>query len=83
MSILRILRYNGSLVTWTVVSLTTDKFTLKSEFLIYQNSVRTAQETHYVSVTKKNNLLMPLKEQIAAYCENCTKQTNIFCGQSE
>jgi hypothetical protein len=42
---------------------------------IYKNSVRTSQETHYVSATKPNRL-MPFKETVAVYCENHTEHTN-------
>jgi hypothetical protein len=37
-----------------------------------QSSVRTSQETHYVSATKPN-LLMLSREIIAVYCENHTE----------
>jgi hypothetical protein len=38
-----------------------------------KNSVRTSQQTHYVSVTKAN-WLMPFKEIIALYCKNHIKR---------
>jgi hypothetical protein len=43
--------------------------TLCGQNAVYIISVRTSQETHYVSA-KKPNRLMLLQEIIAAYCEN-------------
>jgi hypothetical protein len=43
--------------------------------LVYKNSVRTSQETHYVSATKPNRLLL-FRETVAGYCENRTEHTN-------
>jgi hypothetical protein len=37
--------------------------------LIYINTVRTSQETHYVSATKTNRLML-FGETVAVYCEN-------------
>jgi hypothetical protein len=45
-----------------------------------ENSVRTSQETHYVSATKPNQLML-LRETVAVYCENHTEHTNTLCGQ--
>jgi hypothetical protein len=45
----------------------------------YNNSVRTSQETHYVSATKPNRLML-FRETIAVYCENHTEHTNTMCG---
>jgi hypothetical protein len=53
----------------------THKYTLWAE-----NSVRTSQETHYVSATKPNRLML-LKETVAVYCENHTEHTNTLCEQ--
>jgi hypothetical protein len=39
---------------------------------VYINPVRTSQETHYVSATKLDQLLL-FGEIIAVYCENHTK----------
>jgi hypothetical protein len=47
---------------------------------MYVNTVRTSQETHYVSATKPNRLIL-LKETVAVYCENHTEHTNTLCGQ--
>jgi hypothetical protein len=39
------------------------------------NSVRTSQETHYVSATKPNRLML-FRETVAVYCENHMEHTN-------
>jgi hypothetical protein len=49
--------------------------------IMYKNSVRTSQETHYVSATKPNRLML-FREIIAVYCENRTKHINRVCGQN-
>jgi hypothetical protein len=49
---------------------------------IYKNSVRTSQETHYVSTTKTNRLML-FGETVAVYCENHTEHINTLSGQSE
>jgi hypothetical protein len=46
-----------------------------------KNSVCTSQETHYVSVTKTNQLML-FREIITTYCENHMKHTNTSCGQN-
>jgi hypothetical protein len=48
---------------------------------MYKISVRTWQETNYVSATKPN-LLMLFSETVAVYCENHTEHTNTLCGQN-
>jgi hypothetical protein len=48
---------------------------------MFRNSVRTSQETHYVSATKPN-LLMLFREIIAVCCENHTQHINTLCGQN-
>jgi hypothetical protein len=47
---------------------------LKAELLyvIYKNSVRTSQETHYVSATEPNRLML-FRETVAVYTENRTE----------
>jgi hypothetical protein len=54
---------------------------LKTEFLlnnmIYINPVRTSQETHYVSATKPNRLML-FRETVAVYRENLTEHTDIY-----
>jgi hypothetical protein len=48
---------------------------------VYKNSGRTLLETHYVSATKPNRLM--LCEEIAAvHCEDQTKHLNTLLGQS-
>jgi hypothetical protein len=44
------------------------------------DSVRTAQETHYVSATKTSRLML-FRETVGVYCENRTEHTNTLCGQ--
>jgi hypothetical protein len=48
---------------------------------MYTHSVRTSQETDYVSATKPNRL-MPFRETVAVYCGNHTEHTNTLCGQN-
>jgi hypothetical protein len=48
---------------------------------IYTNSVRTSQETHYVSATKPNRLML-FREIVAVYCENRTEHRDILCVQN-
>jgi hypothetical protein len=51
-------------------------YTSSSEpFRIYENPVRTSQETHYVSLTKPSRLML-FRETVAVYCENYIKRTN-------
>jgi hypothetical protein len=42
---------------------------------IFNNSDRASQETHYVSATKPNRLML-FWETVAVYCENHTEHTN-------
>jgi hypothetical protein len=44
-------------------------------------SVRTSQETHYVSATKPNRLML-FRETVAVYCENHTEHIKTRCGQN-
>jgi hypothetical protein len=41
-----------------------------------KNSVRTSQETHYVSAIEL------FRERVAVYCENHTQHTDTLCGQN-
>jgi hypothetical protein len=50
-------------------------------FKIYKVSVRTSQETHYVSTTKTNQLML-FRETVAVYCENHKEHTNTLCGHN-
>jgi hypothetical protein len=52
------------------------KYTVWAE---YKNSVRTSQETHYVSATKPNRLML-FREIIAVYCENHMEHMNTLHG---
>jgi hypothetical protein len=63
---------------FTVCSDTMDP--LNTCYIIYKNSVRTSQETHYVSATKPNRLML-FRETVAVYCENYTEHTTTLCGQ--
>jgi hypothetical protein len=47
---------------------------------IHKNSVHASQETHHVSATKTNQLML-FTETIAVHCENCMKHTNTLCGE--
>jgi hypothetical protein len=42
-------------------------------------SVRTSQETHYVSATEPNRLIL-FGETATVYCENHTEHVNTLCG---
>jgi hypothetical protein len=48
---------------------------------ILKHSVRTSQETHYVTATKPNRLML-FRETVAVYCENHTEHTNTLCEQN-
>jgi hypothetical protein len=49
--------------------------------ILYKDSVRTSQETHHVSASKPN-LLMLFGETVTVYCENRTEHTNTLFGQN-
>jgi hypothetical protein len=48
---------------------------------INQYSIRTSQETHYVSATEPKRL-MSFRKKNAVYCENHMKHMNTLCGQN-
>jgi hypothetical protein len=48
---------------------------------VYISSVRTSQETHNVSATETNRLML-FRVTVAVYCENHTELTNTLCGQN-
>jgi hypothetical protein len=48
---------------------------------MYTNLICTSQETHYVSTTKRNRLML-FGETVAVYCGNHTEHTNTLCGQN-
>jgi hypothetical protein len=58
-----------------------ENHTQHTDIQIYTNSVRTSQETHYVSATKPNRLML-FKETVAVYCKNPTEHTDTPCGQN-
>jgi hypothetical protein len=45
------------------------------------NTLKTSQETHCISATKTDWLLMLFRETVSVYCEN-TKHTNTLWGQN-
>jgi hypothetical protein len=49
---------------------------------MYINSVRTTQDTHTVSATEPNRLVM-FTEIIAVYCENHMEHMNTLSGQND
>jgi hypothetical protein len=53
-----------------------------SFLLSNKHAVRTSQETHYVSATKLNRLML-FGETAAVYCENHTEHTDALCEQNE
>jgi hypothetical protein len=44
-------------------------------YVVYTNPVRTSQESHYVSTTKPNRLML-FRESVAVYCEDRTEHTD-------
>jgi hypothetical protein len=48
---------------------------------LYRTSIRTSQETHYVSATETTRLML-FGETVAVYCENHTEHINTLCGQN-
>jgi hypothetical protein len=48
---------------------------------VHKDSVRTSQETHYVSTTKPNRLML-FKKTVAVYFEYHTEHTDTLCGQN-
>jgi hypothetical protein len=47
----------------------------------HTDTVRTSQETHYVSTIEPNRLML-FGEAVAVYCENHTEHTDTVCGQN-
>jgi hypothetical protein len=60
----------------------THRYTLWAEcrVLIYTGPVRTSQETHHVTATTPNRLIL-LRETVAVYCENHTEHTDTLCAE--
>jgi hypothetical protein len=50
-------------------------------FALCTNSDRASQETHYVSATEPNRLML-YGEGVAVYCENHTEHTDTVSGQN-
>jgi hypothetical protein len=48
----------------------------------HTDTVRTSQETHYVSATGSNRLML-FRETVAVYCENHTEHTDIVPTSQE
>jgi hypothetical protein len=48
---------------------------------IIQNSSSYHTETHYISATKPNRLML-FRERVIVYCENHAEHTNSLCGQN-
>jgi cellobiose phosphorylase len=53
-----------------------------SVFKSCKNSVRTSQETHYVSATKPSRLML-FRKTVAVYCETRTEHTNTLWQNAE
>jgi hypothetical protein len=49
--------------------------------VLYTNPVRTSQETHYVSATETNRLML-FRETVAVYCKNHVEYTTTLSGQN-
>jgi hypothetical protein len=47
----------------------------------HTDTVRTSQETHYVSTTESNRLML-FGKTVAVYCENHTEHINTLSGQN-
>jgi hypothetical protein len=47
---------------------------------MYNSPFRTSQETHYISATETNRLML-FREIIAVYCEDHMEHTDTICGQ--
>jgi hypothetical protein len=49
--------------------------------MIVKNPVRTSQETHYISSTETNRLML-FRETVAVCRENHVEHINTLCGQT-
>jgi hypothetical protein len=47
----------------------------------HTGTVRASQETHHVSATEPNRLMV-FGETVTVYCENHTEHTDTLCGQN-
>jgi uncharacterized protein (DUF1499 family) len=59
---------------WEAISATCMR-TIRNTILVYKHSVRTSQETHYVSATELNRLML-FVETVAVYCESHMEHTD-------
>jgi hypothetical protein len=59
----------------------TGERTIRNTQIIYKYSVLTSEETHYISATKPNRLML-FRETVAVYCENHTEHINTLCRQN-
>jgi thioredoxin-related protein len=50
-------------------------------YKLHELQVRISQETHYISATKPN-LLLVFRETVAVYCEILKEHTDTLCGQN-
>jgi hypothetical protein len=57
------------------------RYKVRNSAQIKKNPVRISQETHYVSATKPNRLML-FRKQLVVYCENHTEHTDTLCGQN-
>jgi hypothetical protein len=57
------------------------KHTEHTDTLCGQNAVSSSQETHYVSATEPNRLML-FRETVAVYSENQMEHTDTLCGQN-
>jgi hypothetical protein len=57
------------------------RYTVWAECRVLVYSVRTSQETNYVSATKPNPLML-FRKTVAFYCKNHTEHKNTFCGNN-
>jgi hypothetical protein len=55
--------------------------TLQKQNFVSKSPVRTLQETHYISTTKPNRLML-FRETVAVYCEHHKEHTNTLYGQN-
>jgi hypothetical protein len=69
--------------TSSIISLTGQNrpSSFSSYILVYMNPVRSSQETHCVSATEPNRLML-FEETVAICCENHTQHTDKACGQN-
>jgi hypothetical protein len=67
--------------SWPATSVSGTYLDRECERLVFKNSVRTSQETHYASTTKADRLML-FRITVAVYFENHTEHTDALCGQN-